>query len=348
MLRGVMTQDVDPREFVLVIGAGRSGTSLTAGVFHRLGFDVPQPEVEANKTNPRGFGEPRWVVNFHAKLMLRYGVDLLDARPAAWAAAARVLDEPVELGYCRTWTGWQFDEGERVVVKDPRTGWFLPMWIGCTAELGIRPALVSPLRHPSEVSASVRTTDRDRHTDATRVAWWINMMLHAEDQTRGQRRAYVLYDDLLTDWRSAMHRAERALGVDLLDAAGAEGQRAVDDLVDPSLRRSAKGWEGIDIPAWLRDLAEATWDEMVGLSQDDGDGEKRRATLDSLRAEYVVRYRQAESVTESSTKAAIRAAFEAAAPEPADVQEPARTRVDLARVRRAASRMLRSRPDRDQ
>ena len=69
MLPGDMTQDVDPREFVLVIGAGRSGTSLTAGVFHRLGFDVPQPEVEANKTNPRGFGEPRWVVNFHAKLM---------------------------------------------------------------------------------------------------------------------------------------------------------------------------------------------------------------------------------------------------------------------------------------
>src|SRR3954454_10099822 len=255
MLPGDMTQDVDPREFVLVIGAGRSGTSLTAGVFHRLRFDVPQPAVEANKTNPRGFGEPRWVVNFHAKLMLRYAVDLLDARPAAWAAAARVLEEPVELGYCRTWTGWQFDEGERVVVKDPRIGWFLPMWIGCTAELGIRPSFVSPLRHPSEVSASVRTTDRDKHTDATKVAWWINMMLHAEEQTRGQRRAYVLYDDLLSDWRSAVQRVERALDVDLLEAAGPEGQRGVDDLVDPNLRRSPKGWDGLDVPSWLRDLA---------------------------------------------------------------------------------------------
>src|SRR5881227_948099 len=73
-----------------------------------------------------------------------------------------------------------------------------------------RPSFVSPLRHPSEVSASVRTTDRDKHTDATKVAWWTNMMLHAEEQTRGQRRAYVLYDELLTDWRSALRRAEKA------------------------------------------------------------------------------------------------------------------------------------------
>ena len=336
-----MTQETDRREFVLVIGAGRSGTSLTAGVFHQLGFDVPQPEVEANKTNPRGFGEPRWVVNFHAKLMLRYGVDLLDARPAAWAAAARVLDEPVELGYCRTWTGWQFDEGTRVVVKDPRTGWFLPMWIGCTAELGIRPSFVSPLRHPSEVSASVRTTDRDKHTDATKVAWWINMMLHAEQQTRGQRRAYLLYDDLLTDWRSAVKRAEQALGVDLIAPAGAAGEKGVDELVDPSLRRSPKGWDGLLVPDWLRDLAEATWDEMVGLSRDSGDDQKRWATLDELREDYIARYTAAEAVTESSINAARREAVVAAA-ESDGVEAAAPSAPSAsARVGKAAARIAR-------
>src|SRR5947208_2111100 len=109
MLPQEMIEDAVPRELVLVVGAGRSGSSLTAGVFSRLGFHMPQPEVEANETNPLGFGEPRWVVDFHTKLMVRYGIFLLDARPAAWEAAARVLGEPVELRYCRTWTGWQFD-----------------------------------------------------------------------------------------------------------------------------------------------------------------------------------------------------------------------------------------------
>ena len=341
MLPGDMTEDAAPRELVLIIGAGRSGTSLTAGVFNRLGFDVPQPEVEANETNPRGFGEPRWVVNFHTKLMVRYGVYLLDARPVAWEAAAHVLEEPVELKYCRTWTGWQFDESNRVVVKDPRTGWFLPMWIGCTADLGIRPSFVSPLRHPSEVSASVRTTDGDNHTDATRIAWWVNMMLHAEHQTRGQRRAYVLYDDLLTDWRSALSGVERALGIDLVDAAGADRQQSVDDLVDPGLRRSPKGWDGLDVSEWLRDMAEATWQEMVALSRDGGDTPQRRATLDALRAAYVRNYHDAEQLAESSMKAAVRATREAIGASRAN-GSAAGARSGVARVRRVAARAVRS------
>ncbi|HET6818442.1 MAG TPA: hypothetical protein VFH66_14535 [Mycobacteriales bacterium] len=330
----------DPRELVLVIGAGRSGTSLTAGVFNRLGFYVPQPEVEANKTNPRGFGEPRWVVNFHAKLMLRYGVDLLDARPAAWSAAARVLDEPVELGYCRTWTGWQFDEADRVVVKDPRTAWFLPMWLTCMGELGVQPLLVTPLRHPTEVMSSVRTTDRDKHSDATRLGWWLNMMLHAEYQTRGARRAYILYDDVLRDWRGALKTAEQSLNVDLLAAAGPDAQAEVDDLVDPSLRRAPAGWDAVDVPAWLRDLAEATWQELLGLTQEAGDTADRRSALDDLRQHYVATYGHAEALAQSSIKTAAREARESveAAPEAA---LPAATPSLALRVRRTASRWVR-------
>ena len=35
----------------------------------QLGFHIPQPEVKADDTNPRGFGEPRWVVDFHTRLL---------------------------------------------------------------------------------------------------------------------------------------------------------------------------------------------------------------------------------------------------------------------------------------
>ena len=50
---------------VLVVGAGRSGTSTIAGVLRRLGLHVPQPEVMSDDTNPKGFGEPQWAVTFH-------------------------------------------------------------------------------------------------------------------------------------------------------------------------------------------------------------------------------------------------------------------------------------------
>ena len=38
-----------------------------AGILGQLGFHIPQPEVQADDTNPRGFGEPRWVVDFHSR-----------------------------------------------------------------------------------------------------------------------------------------------------------------------------------------------------------------------------------------------------------------------------------------
>ena len=52
-------------QLLLVVGVGRSGTSLIAGMLGQIGFQLPQPEVKADDTNPRGFGEPRWVVDFH-------------------------------------------------------------------------------------------------------------------------------------------------------------------------------------------------------------------------------------------------------------------------------------------
>ena len=74
----------DERRLVLVVGVGRSGTSLLSGILGQLGFHIPQPEVNADDTNPRGFGEPRWVVDFHTRLLKARRVTVNDARPAAW------------------------------------------------------------------------------------------------------------------------------------------------------------------------------------------------------------------------------------------------------------------------
>ena len=57
------------RRVVFVVGSGRSGTSTMAGTLRTLGLHVPQPEVVADATNPKGFGEPRWVVDLHPELL---------------------------------------------------------------------------------------------------------------------------------------------------------------------------------------------------------------------------------------------------------------------------------------
>jgi hypothetical protein len=51
------------RQMLVVAGSGRSGTSLFTGLTGRLGVHIPKPEVSANRSNPRSFGEPLWLVD---------------------------------------------------------------------------------------------------------------------------------------------------------------------------------------------------------------------------------------------------------------------------------------------
>src|SRR6202012_2167389 len=149
-----MRRSDSPHTLVLVAGSGRSGTSLMSGSLQRLGFHVPQPEVPADETNPKGFGESQWVVDFHTRLLQQAGVQTSDARPAAWALTAEVgMDRDVTAAL-RTWLGGQFALAPDVLVKDPRLSWFLPLWRRCAAELGVEAKIVTMLRHPAAVVAS--------------------------------------------------------------------------------------------------------------------------------------------------------------------------------------------------
>ena len=112
------------RSLVLVAGSGRSGTSLFSGILQRLGCHVPQPEVPADATNPRGFAESQWVVDFHTRLLRSARVQVSDARPAAWALTAEAgLDDAVR-DELRRWLAGQFGVAPALIVKDPRLSWY--------------------------------------------------------------------------------------------------------------------------------------------------------------------------------------------------------------------------------
>jgi len=72
-----------PPRFVLVTGTGRSGTSTVAGSLNLLGLHLPRPVLRTNDSNPRGFYESKWAIDFHRTIMGRAGIDTFDARPQA-------------------------------------------------------------------------------------------------------------------------------------------------------------------------------------------------------------------------------------------------------------------------
>jgi hypothetical protein len=299
---------VDPRSgavprLVLVVGIGRSGTSLFTGILGRLGFHIPQPEVRADDTNPRGFGEPRWVVDFHSRLMRTRHVTVFDSRPAAWQIMAEAAKDDAVFKDLRSWLAVQFVGTDNIVVKDPRTGWFLPLWLRCADDLGVEISFATTLRYPPEVVSSARRWYGTWQSDPSRAAAWLNHTLQTEYATRDAARAFICYQDLLDDWPREMSRVAELLGLDWLVGVDRSSHPDVDALVDPSLRRSAVGWEDTQVPLALQSRVEDVWRTASGLANPDGDSEAARASLDAARASYAEFYAEAEAIAQSSARA---------------------------------------------
>jgi hypothetical protein len=272
--------------------------------------------VEANSSNPRGFFEPRWAVDFHKRVLGEAGVRTLDARPGASQLALAMTGREDLRTELRDWFAEQLDTitreattapARQVVVKDPRAFWLRDLWTSVADELGVRTEFLTMLRHPPEVVGSrdmhylTRADEEQRRARETaNVAGWVNVALTNERLSRANTRVFVHYSELITDWRSAMGRVGEELGLsydaDLTDGAPHE----IDDFIDADLRRSQRGWDDIDVPADLRTVAEDVWDALDALSKSPHDA-GAEARMDRAREVYDAMFTYAVAMTQDHT-----------------------------------------------
>jgi hypothetical protein len=295
------------RQMLVVAGSGRSGTSLFTGLTGRLGVYIPKPEVSANRSNPRGFGEPRWLVDFHNDLLSSVDVVVEDGRPEAWELSDQVAERAGAMEALCDWLGLQFEHNPRIVVKDPRLAWFFHLHRAAADKLGAEVHVATMLRHPAEVMRSREIAYGTRTNSTTRVIGWLNMMLGIESRTRDLPRATVRYDDLLVDWRSAMTTADETIGMGLFARASADQVADAADLVDPTLHRSTADWDELALPGRVLDLATRAYDaygRLVGVgAAEQGDA---RVRLDAIRAELTAYYDECFDVARNRTGANVR------------------------------------------
>jgi hypothetical protein len=302
-------QDTTPersgeRQLLVVAGSGRSGTSLFTGLAGRLGVHIPKPEVSANKSNPRGFGEPRWLVDYHNDLLHSIDVVVEDGRPEAWDLTDGVAADEAALAPLVEWLDQQFGESDRIVVKDPRLAWFFELHRAAAAKVGADVRVATMLRHPAEVMRSREIAYGTRTSNTTRVIGWLTMMLGIEHRTRDLPRATIRYDELLGDWRTAMTQADATIELGLFNRATDEQISAADELVDPTLHRSAANWDELALPPRVLDLATRAYDTYGRLVGTGADGQvESRADLDALRDELNAYYDECFDVARTRTGA---------------------------------------------
>ena len=325
---------------VLVSGSGRSGTSSLAGSLKRLGLHVPQPEVEPSETNPRGFYEPQWVIDFHKRHLRELALFNIDSRPAAVDLVAAYVASGVPTAELHAWLSGQL-EAEQLVVKDPHAFWFAQVWEQVTAELGVDLRWLTALRHPAEVVGSrdiaylsSQSDDLRLTKETSNVAGWVHAALLTERAGRGSKRAFVRYADLLTDWRSALAPVQQQLDLDFNTDLSSSDHHAVDDFIEPSMRKSQVTWDDVRTPDWLRDMAEEVW-HLLGVLTTSPQDQDTQQRLDQVHDDYTGRYADAVALTYDHTRAeAVLAGREAREAQRGNIEA---LRRDLAQARRTGA-----------
>jgi hypothetical protein len=317
-----------PRKVLFVAGAGRSGTSTMAGLMQILGLHVPQPEVAADETNPKGFSEPQWVVDHHDRLLKEALVQVSDSRPDAWFETGRVSTREPERIATADWLEGHFAVSRELVVKDPRLSWFLALWRVAAVRTGATPVFATMLRPPAEVVGSKQTYYANKLGSAHLAASWLNMLLHTERGTRpatpGEAgRVFVRYADLLDDWTKVTMRVGEQLQLQHVLHANSEQIRAGHRFVDPGLRRMSQSLDDLGLPPRLHELVADTWTELNKLAEPDGDQPAVHETLDQLREAYVDLYAEAEAISRSSVVAAEQRTRRQGRPGPRPAEGPA-------------------------
>ena len=217
---------------ILVVGMYRSGTSAITRILNILGYDVPKNLVQATPDNERGFWESESAVLLNnmifasTKLTGKHWVapdsDWFSS-PAAdefrEQAQALLLDE--------------FGTSRRFVLKNPKLCLLLPLWIDALRGFGAEPLVVLPIRNPLDVAASLMK--RDGIDQSTSLLMWLRYVLDSEFASRGLKRAYVRYEDVLEKNDAGTSEIERVLGISL-SGDSADTRREINRFLSPELR----------------------------------------------------------------------------------------------------------------
>jgi hypothetical protein len=224
------------RVAVLVLGMHRSGTSALTRLFSLAGCSLPKTLMGANSSNTAGHWESTPICRFNDRVLESAGTDWSD-----WSAVnPGWFRSPVVEGFLLEAIdvlNEEFGSAPLFVLKDPRICRLLPFWIEVFKRAGIDPKFAIPLRNPLEVARSLQKRN-DFDVEVGQLLW-LRHVLDAEYFSRGQRRFFCSFEQVLSAWPQVLETASSSFGFDwprLSTASAVE----IDQFLDPSLRHHSE------------------------------------------------------------------------------------------------------------
>ncbi|MGH8559967.1 MAG: hypothetical protein ACRESZ_21440 [Methylococcales bacterium] len=176
-----------------------------------LGVDLGRSLMPGDENdNPKGYWENEKIVEIHEKLLRSLGYTWHDARllPDNWLTMKVVRakkNEIIEI------ISTEFTDYQVLGIKDPRICRLLPLWKEIFSELGLKTVYVHIFRNPLEVAMSLER--RDGFSSSYSLLLWFFHNVEALQNTSGENRVFLEYEEFLQDWRGSIKKLEQKLDV---------------------------------------------------------------------------------------------------------------------------------------
>lgn len=194
--------------FLLIAGAPYNGGAEMSQLLALLGVKIDEPELAGNQPAPE---KP-------APGLAKFQREVLADLGSGWDDPMVLSSEWLSSGYGQTSVKRLVEglshfgaQGVTTMPYDPSTARLLPLWFAAAERLDGGIATLLTVRHPCEVVDSLWL--RHGMTRAHGLMVWLVSFLSAERSSRGKARSVVLYDSLLSDWRSAFQKVAREINV---------------------------------------------------------------------------------------------------------------------------------------
>jgi len=261
--------EVSPRQrAVLVLGAGRSGTSIITRAMQATGVELGNDFKPPSRKNPSGYFEDAALLKLSKRLRRTLGL-----RPDS----LRLLDDsvwssPQVMPYYAEFAATikeRFGHAPIWGFKYARTMRLLPFWVRLFEQMDILPAYVMPVRNPLSVARSRAKLDahrgRQEHSD---LEWLVNVVPYFH-QVRGRQLVVMDYDTLMEHPVEQLERMASRLGLPLTDETHQEIQVFAKNFLQRGLQHTRFSMHDLKNSADINVLVREAYGWLDRLARDD-------------------------------------------------------------------------------
>lgn len=225
--------DEEAKQVIVVLGSGRSGTSLLMQILASLGMSTSGDMIPAKEQTPAGAYEDREIFQIQNEFVSEITPQAMPM-PAEWQENAKLpqvmkqLQEIVTERIAKAATIWGF--------KDPKTAVLIPLWTRIFNSLNLVPKYILTVRNPQSVVASMQRQYNTKRNVAE--LFWLSRYAEALYNTGGN--CFIIhYEDWFTE-------KAQVVALQLLEYSGLAKyfvhknvNEALENAIQPNLVRSA-------------------------------------------------------------------------------------------------------------